>query len=112
MRLLERIRPKEKSSQEGQLIEQPTEEEKEEKKKEEKYIGYTMAPLDDYIHFQETEATASDLDSLIMLEWSIRKFGAKPGLSKIMTYVIAIIVLVIGLTIGFYIAKDLGLLPV
>jgi len=75
-------------------------------------IGKTVN-FEDYVYFQNTEGTASDLESLVTLEKAWAKYESRMfRTSKAMTYVLAVVVLVIGLAVGLYIAKSLGVLPI
>lgn len=74
-------------------------------------IGTTVS-FEDYRHFQETEATATDLESLVLLERSIAKGETRHGQpSKVMQYAVAVVVIVTGVIIGLVIAQSTGLLP-
>lgn len=70
-------------------------------------IAHTVS-ADDYKHFQESEARASDLDSLIMTERSIAK-GERPRGAPVMQYVGAILALLIGGVIAWYIFQEIVL---
>lgn len=67
-------------------------------------IGDTIS-TDDYKHFQESEGTAADLGSLILAEQTIAK-GERLRGTPIMTYVGAVLALLIGGTIAYYIFSE------
>lgn len=70
-------------------------------------IAHTVS-ADDYKHFQESEARASDLDSLIMTERSIAK-GERPRGAPVGQWVGAILALLIGGIIAWYIFQEVVL---
>jgi len=78
------------------------------KKRHERVIGQTVS-FEDYHRFQRVEATPTELESLTLLERSIAK-GWLPRFRPVITYVLALIIGVIGVGIGIYILKSLGIL--
>jgi len=75
-------------------------------------VGETVN-FEDYLLFQKAEGTASDLESLVTLEKAWAKYESRMFRTpRVMLYVMAAIVLVIGLGIGLYIMKELGILPI
>lgn len=74
-----------------------------------KEIGRTIS-MEDYNLFQHTETTASDLESLVMLERAIAKGEQRAGGEiNVMKWVAGISVLSIVLVIAAYMAQDLNL---
>jgi len=72
----------------------------------------SLVSLEDYAQFQRAEATATDLESTIMLERLIGRGEApRRGESKIMLYVMALVIGIIGVGIGLYMLKTLGVIP-
>ena len=76
---------------------------------DDRIVGETDS-FEAYNAFQKREVTASDLESLIMLERAIMKGEQrKPGESNPMKWVTVLIGGGIGLVIVLFLAKDLGL---
>jgi len=71
----------------------------------------TLISLQDYVQFQRSEATPVDLESLIMLERLIARGETPRRESRIMTYVMALVIGLIGIGVGVYMLKVLGVIP-
>ena len=69
-------------------------------------VGETVS-LEDYSIFQASEATATDLESLVMLERSLAKSEIRRGVSNIMKYAGFIFVIAIIVVIILYLLPDL-----
>jgi len=84
-------------------------EEKKDNPEGERILGSTVS-FEDYNLFQRTEATASDLESLVMLERAIAKGEIrKPGEFNVGKWVGAGCIIMIVAVICLYLAKDFGL---
>jgi len=75
-----------------------------------KEVG-TLLSFEDYVQFQRAEATATDMESLVMLERMIARGEVPRRASNVMLYVMAAIVAIIGIGIGVYILKSLHVIP-
>lgn len=79
---------------------------------EEVVVGETVS-FEDYAMFQQSEATATDLESLVMLERAIAKGEVRAGTPKAVTYAIAAVIVIIGVVVGIYVLRSAfpGLFP-
>jgi hypothetical protein len=68
-----------------------------------------MVSFDDYRRFQKSQASATDLDSLVMLERGIAVGERRKGTDPIV-WAIAAVIFFIGIAVAWYIIGDLGLL--